>query len=376
MTAATTPINATEIERIEPHHVETGQTIDLRSDTVTKPTPAMRRAMAEAIVGDDQYGEDPTVNALEARAAELMGKDAAVFVPSGTMGNLTALLAHCGRGDEAIIGDESHILWYEAGGPATLGGIPLFTVRTDRLGLFDLDQLEGAIRTDRPGYPRTGVVCIENTHNRCGGAVVPMAFMRTVRDLAHGRGVAVHLDGARIFNAAAHLGLPPAMIAAEADSVQFCLSKGLGAPVGSIVSGSEEFIVSVRKQRKVLGGAMRQAGVIAAAGLIALETMIERLPEDHRRAQTLAAGLAGIPGVAVDLETVQTNIVVFKVPPGLDQREVAAQCKQRGLIVSDYGARGLRMVTHFEIGDDAIARAIEIVGTSIDELAGRGGRGA
>ncbi len=370
------PTTSTDIERINPRETELGPTIDLRSDTVTRPTAAMRAAMAEAIVGDDQYGEDPTVNALESRAAELMGKDAAVFVPSGTMGNLTAILAHCGRGDEAIIGDESHILWYESGGPATLGGIPLFTLRTDRLGLFDLDQLDGAIRTDRPGYPRTGVVCIENTHNRCGGVVVPMAFMRTIRDLAHRRGVAVHLDGARIFNAAVSLGLPPATIAAEADSVQFCLSKGLGAPVGSIVAGSEEFIVSVRKQRKVLGGAMRQAGVLAAAGLVGLETMIDRLPDDHQRAQTLAAGLAGIPGVAVDLETVQTNIVVFKMPAGLDQGKVAARCKELGLIVSDYGARGLRMVTHFEIGDAAIARAIEIVGTAIDELAGRGGRGA
>lgn len=376
MSATIFPTTSTDIERTDPRETEVRLTIDLRSDTVTRPTAAMRTAMAEAIVGDDQYGEDPTVNALEARAAELMGKDAAVFVPSGTMGNLTAILAHCGRGDEAIIGDESHILWYESGGPATLGGIPLFTLRTDRLGLFDLDQLDGAIRTDRPGYPRTGVVCIENTHNRCGGVVVPMAFMRTIRELAHRRGVAVHLDGARIFNAAVALGLPPAKIAAEADSVQFCLSKGLGAPVGSIVAGSEEFIISVRKQRKVLGGAMRQAGVLAAAGLVALETMIDRLPDDHQRARTLAAGLAGIPGVAVDLETVQTNIVVFKMPAGIDQVEVAARCKELGLIVSNYGARGLRMVTHFEIGDDAIARAIEIVGTSIDELDGRGGRGA
>ena len=203
-----------------------------------------------------------------------------------------------------------------------------------------------------------------------------MAFMRTVRDLAHGRGVAVHLDGARIFNAAAYLGIPPATIAAEVDSVQFCLSKGLGAPVGSIVAGSAEFIVSVRKQRKVLGGAMRQAGVIAAAGLLALETMIDRLPADHQRAKTLAAALAEIPGVSVDLETVQTNIVVFKVPSGLDQREVAATCKGLGLIVSDYGARGLRMVTHFEIGDDEISRAVEIVGTAIESLANRSQQGA
>ncbi len=376
MTATTLPTTVNDDLRLHSDHAPAEHVIDLRSDTVTKPTPEMRAAMAEAIVGDDQYGEDPTVNALESRAAKLMGKEAAVFVPSGTMGNLTALLAHCGRGDEAIIGDESHILWYESGGPATLGGIPLFTVRTDRLGLFDLDQLEGAIRTDRPGYPRSGVVCIENTHNRCGGVVVPMAYMRTIRDLAHGRGVAVHLDGARIFNAAAYLGISPAAIAAEVDSVQFCLSKGLGAPVGSIVAGAGEFIVSVRKQRKVLGGAMRQAGVIAAAGLLALETMIDRLPEDHQRAGTLATGLAGIPGVSVDLETVHTNIVVFKVPSGLDQREVAASCKGLGLIVSDYGARGLRMVTHYEIGDGEISRAIEIVGTAIDGLASRSKRRA
>ena len=350
--------------------------IDLRSDTVTKPTPEMRAAMAEAIVGDDQYGEDPTVDRLEARAAELMGKEAAVYVPSGTMGNLSALLAHCGRGDEAILGDESHILWFESGGPATLGGIPLFTLRTNRLGLFDLDQLDGAIRTDRPGYPRTGVVCVENTHNRCSGVVVPMAFLRIVCELAHGRGVPVHMDGARIFNAAAYLGIPASTIAAEVDSVQFCLSKGLGAPVGSIVAASAEFIANVRRQRKVLGGAMRQAGVIAAAGLVALESMVDRLPEDHRRAQCLADGLSGIDGVTVDRETVQTNIVVFKVPAGLDQTEVAARCKEHGLMVSNYGARGLRMVTHFEIRDQDIAKAIETVGTVMDDMVDRSARRA
>lgn len=345
--------------------------IDLRSDTVTKPTPEMRAAMAEAIVGDDQYGEDPTVDRLEARSAELMGKEAAVYVPSGTMGNLSALMAHCGRGDEAILGDESHIFWFESGGPSTLGGIPLFTLRTDRLGLFDLNQLEGAIRIDRPGYPRTGVICVENTHNRCSGVVVPIEFLQTVRELAHSRGVSVHMDGARIFNAAASLGVSASTIAAEADSVQFCLSKGLGAPVGSIVAGSADFITNVRRQRKVLGGAMRQAGVIAAAGLVALESMIERLPDDHRRAQVLAAGLSGIAGVTVDRETVQTNIVVFKVQAGLDQSEIAAHCKEHGLIVSNYGARGLRMVTHFEIGDEEIATAVEIVCTVVDEMTRR-----
>lgn len=349
---------------------ETRAMIDLRSDTVTKPTPAMRAAMAEAIVGDDQYGEDPTVHRLEAMSATLMGKEAAVYVASGTMGNLSALLAHCGRGDEAILGDESHILWFESGGPATLGGIPLFTVRTDRMGLFDLDQLDGAIRTDRPGYPRTGVVCVENTHNRCSGVVVPLDFLRTAGELAHSRGVPVHMDGARIFNAAAYLGVPAWTIAAEADSVQFCLSKGLGAPVGSIVAGSAEFIANVRKQRKVLGGAMRQAGVIAAAGVVALESMIDRLPEDHRRAQLLAEGLDSIPGVSIDRETVQTNIVVFKAPAGIDQTEVLARCKDRGLVVSNYGSRGLRMVTHFEIGDEDIANALEIIGAVIGTMGG------
>ena len=266
--------------------------IDLRSDTVTRPTPEMRAAMANAEVGDDQYGEDPTVTLLERRSAEVLGKEAAVYVPSGTMGNLSALLAHCGRGDEAIVGDESHILWFESGGASTLGGIPVFPLPTDPRARLAIEDIENAIRPARAGYPRTGVVCLENTHNRCGGAVLDIEYMRQVREIAHERGVPVHLDGARIFNAAASLGVPAAAIAAEADSVQFCLSKGLAAPVGSLVAGSEAFIQEVRKQRKVLGGAMRQSGVIAAAGVVALETMVDRLPEDHVRARTLAEGLS------------------------------------------------------------------------------------
>jgi len=344
--------------------------IDLRSDTVTRPTPAMRAAMAESIVGDDQYGEDPTVNRLEAMAAALLGKEAAVYVPSGTMGNLSALLAHCGRGDEALVGNESHILWFESGGASTLGGIPVFALQTDRWGRLDLVDIANAIRPDRAGYPKTGVVCLENTHNRCGGVVLDLAYMRQVREIAHERGVPVHLDGARIFNAAATLGVPAAAIAAEVDSVQFCLSKGLGAPVGSLVAGSEAFIRDVRKQRKVLGGAMRQSGVIAAAGIVAFETMINRLPEDHVRARALAEGLAGIEGISIDRDVVQSNIVVFKLADEADHTAFIARLKEHGLLVSNYGLRGVRMVTHYEIDDAAIAAALGIVESAVAGLKG------
>ncbi len=266
--------------------------IDLRSDTVTRPTPAMRQAMAESIVGDDQYGEDPTVDRLEALAAEKMGKEAAVYVPSGTMGNIASLMAWCGRGDEVILGDESHIYWFESGSPAALGGITQFILPTELDGTIDVARIEKAIRPARAGYPRTAAIGIENTHNRRSGRVLPMAYLRELKAMSERAGVPVHMDGARIFNAAAALGVPAAEIAQYADSVQFCLSKGLAAPVGSIVTGTAAFIERVRQQRKMLGGAMRQSGVIAAAGLVALETMVDRLPEDHARAMRLAEGLA------------------------------------------------------------------------------------
>ena len=332
--------------------------IDLRSDTVTTPTPAMRRAMAEADVGDDQYGEDPTVARLEARFAELVGKEAALFVASGTMGNLVALLAHCTRGDEAILGDESHIFWYEGGGAAALGGIPFNLRPTGRRGELDPADVARAIRAARPGYPRTGVICVENTHNRCGGTVLPPAYLREVTSVAHAQGVPVHMDGARIFNAAAALGLPAAAIAAEVDTVQSCLSKGLAAPIGSLVAGDARFVEAARRQRKLVGGAMRQAGVIAAAGLVALDEMIDRLPEDHARARRLAEGLAEIPGVSVDLDTVQTNIVIFRPPADLDPTRVVTALLDRGIRVSNYGTRGLRMVTHYQIDDEAVDRAL------------------
>lgn len=343
--------------------------IDLRSDTVTRPTPAMREAMAAAIVGDDQYGEDPTVNELEARAAELAGKEAAVYVASGTMGNLSALLAHCDRGTEVILGDESHILWYESGGPAAVGGITPRTVTTSRWGTYDLDEVEHVIREDRPGFPATALLCVENTYNRCGGAVVPLEHLRDLREIADRRGIPIHMDGARIFNAAASLGVTAADVAQDVDSVQFCLSKGLGAPVGSLVAGSADFITRVRKQRKLLGGAMRQAGVIAAAGIVAFETMIERLPEDQRRARTLAEGLNEIPHLGVDLDVVQSNIVVFKPDASIEKEALIDLLAQSGLLVSNYGLRGLRMVTHYEISDEDIHMALQIVKNAVASLA-------
>lgn len=335
--------------------------IDLRSDTVTRPTPQMREAMAAAIVGDDQYGEDPTVKRLEDRAAELVGKDAAVYVPSGTMGNLTSILAHCARGDEMIIGDESHIFWYESGGPAAVGGVSPRTVETSRWGTYDLGEVEHAIRENRPGYPRTGLLCVETTYNRCGGVAVSLEHLHALREIAERREVPVHMDGARIFNAAVALGVSAAEVAGTADSVQFCLSKGLAAPVGSLVAGDGAFIERVRRQRKLLGGDMRQSGVIAAAGLVALDTMIDRLPEDHRRARVLAEGLNAVPGLTVDLETVQSNIVVTKTGPSLDKVAFAMALKDAGVLVSDYGLRGLRMVTHYEISDEDVTSALEIV---------------
>lgn len=342
--------------------------IDLRSDTVTRPTDAMRQAMANAEVGDDQYGEDPTVTRLEQLAARMLGKEAAVFVASGTMGNLAALLAHCGRGDEIIMGDECHIFWYESGGAAALGGMPFSLVPNRASGELDLDVVRQRIRARRPGYPPTGVICVENTQNRCGGTVVPVEHLAELREIADAHDIPVHMDGARIFNAAAGSDTPVERIASYADTVQFCLSKGLAAPVGSLVAGSAEFIQRARGARKILGGAMRQSGVIAAAGLVALESMVARLPEDHRRARRLAEALAEIDGIAIDLDAVQTNIVIFRTEPAVEQAAFVERMKAGGVLVSNYGTRGVRMVTHYQIDDAAIDRAIE---TARSVMAGR-----
>jgi threonine aldolase len=332
--------------------------IDLRSDTVTKPTPAMREAMATAEVGDDVFGEDPTVRRLEALAAEKMGKEAAVFVASGTMGNLTCLLAHCQRGDEAIVGSEAHVLQYEVAGAAGLGGIQLRPIANDQRGLLDLDEVAATIRVENIHMPRTAAICLENTHNRCGGAALTAEYTAEVARLAHRSGAVVHLDGARIFNASIALGVPVSELAADVDSVTFCLSKGLSAPVGSLVCGPAEFVARARKARKAVGGGMRQAGVIAAAGIVALETMVERLAEDHENARALAHGLAKVPGVRIDPQTVQTNIVVFSVDDG-----VAFQRKLRnaGVLTTAFGPTRVRMVTHYGIDRADVEEALERV---------------
>jgi threonine aldolase len=335
--------------------------IDLRSDTVTLPTPEMRRAIAEAALGDDVYGEDPTVNRLEALAAEKVGKAAAMLVPSGTMGNLCALLAHCARGDEAIVGDEAHIYHYEAGGASVLGGIALHPVPTAPNGELPLEALAGAIRDPNDEHEAiTRLICLENTHNRCGGVVLSPAYMRAVRDFARPRGLLVHLDGARIFNAAVALGVDVRELTQHVDSVMFCLSKGLAAPVGSILAGDAAFIARARRARKLVGGGMRQAGIIAAAGIFALEQMVERLAEDHANARMLAEGLASFPQIAIDLETVQSDIVIFKLRDGAPGPFVRALA-ERGLLVGEIGRGYIRAVTHYGIDASAIEEALEIV---------------
>lgn len=331
--------------------------IDLRSDTVTRPTASMRAAMAEAVVGDDQNCEDPTVNELECRSAEIMGKEAAVFVTSGVLGNLASMLAHGNRGEEIIVGDQSHILWYEGAGAAAVGGITPRTVATLPDGTLPLDQVEATIRQAGPGYPPTAAIAIENTHNRCGGTVLPIDYLADLKSLASQNGLPVHMDGARVFNAAAALNVDVKEIARHADSVQFCFSKGLGAPVGSMVVGSVEFIARVRTHRKTLGGAMRQAGVIAAPALVALDEMIDRLPEDHARARALAETIAEYPAYRINLDSVQSNLVIFRtVKP---QDEVVAGLKQRGILASNMGAPGIRLVTHHHITDEDIAKTID-----------------
>ncbi len=332
--------------------------IDLRSDTVTLPSDAMRRAIAEAPVGDDVFGEDPSVLRLEAMAAERTGKEAAVFVASGTMSNLVAIMSHCDRGDEAIAGSEAHILHYEVAGAAAVAGVQLRAATNDARGRFDIDEVAALVRGQNVHFPRTALLCLENTQNRCGGAVIPVEHVEDLAALAHAHGVRVHIDGARIFNAAVAAGMPVADLAASADSIGFCLSKGLGAPVGSVLCGPAAFIARARKMRKMLGGGMRQAGIIAAAGVYALDHMVDRLADDHDNAQALARGLAELPMIDLDPASVETNIVIFRVRG--DWLDFARGLKESGVLASVYGERTLRMVTHYGIGradvDEALAR--------------------
>jgi threonine aldolase len=336
-------------------------TIDLRSDTVTLPSPAMREAIASAPLGDDVYGEDPTVNRLEALAAEMVGKEAAVLVVSGTMGNLAALLAHGRRGERVVCGDECHISHSEAGGASALGGMIYHVLPTAPDGTLPLERIAEAIAgtTDSHRAP-AGVLCLENTHNRCGGTVLPPAYMEAVYGLAREAGVPLHLDGARVFNAAVALNVDVQAITRHVDSVQFCLSKGLAAPVGSVVAGTRQFVEQVRRARKMIGGGMRQAGVIAAAGIVALTEMVERLDEDHANARALAEGLGSIPGLRVDLERVQTDIVRFDlVAEGVSPADFLAAMRARGVLMGGMGGRSLRAVTHYGISNDDVRAAVE-----------------
>ena len=334
--------------------------IDLRSDTVTQPTPAMREAMAKARVGDDVYGEDPTVNRLQEMTAEMMGKEAGLFVASGTMGNLVGILAHCQRGDEAIVGNKAHTFLYEAGGISALGGIHSRQLPNQPDGSLASEDVEAAIRPDDPHDPITRLVCLENTHNRCGGTYQSPKYVRQVVEFAHEHGLAIHLDGARIFNAAAAQGIKVKELTGPVDSVTFCLSKGLCAPVGSVLCGSKAFIAKALRLRKMVGGGMRQAGILAAAGIVALETMTGRLVEDHARAKKLADGLEQVPGLVLDLGTPATNMVFLSLKPGVASNAdtLSQKLKARGVLVGATGERSFRLVTHYWIDDAGVEKTV------------------
>lgn len=337
---------------------ESGAVVDLRSDTVTRPTPEMRRAMAEAEVGDDVYGEDPTVNRLQERAAELFEREAALFVPSGSMGNLICIRLLAGPGKEVICDSRGHILNYELGSISAIAGCIPRAIPTED-GILTWKHIEPVIRPPVYYLTKTGLISLENTHNVAGGRVLPTAVQDEVCDRAHERGLPVHLDAARIFNAAVALGKPVAEITRKVDSIQFCLSKGLGAPVGSLVVGSKEFIEEARVLRKMLGGGMRQAGVLAAAGLVALEKTPPLLRRDHQNAKALAEGLAGVPGISIDPGQVETNILVFDVSgTGLDATEISAQLKERGVLANAVSPQAMRMVTHYDVDEAGIERAV------------------
>ncbi len=343
--------------------------IDLRSDTVTLPSAKMRRAIAAAELGDDVFGEDPTTNRLEEMAAECMGAEAGLLVASGTMGNLISVLAHCGRGDEVILGDQSHTFRYEAGGIAALGGVHPFTIANSPDGTMPLADIAAAIRPDDAHFPRTRLICLENTHNRCRGAVLTPQYTESVTDLADEHSLSVHLDGARIFNAAIALGLDVAELTCRVDSVTFCLSKCLSAPVGSVVCGSAEFIAAARRIRKSVGGGMRQCGIIAAAGIVALEEMTDRLADDHANARRLAEGIAQIDGLAIDLDTVVTNMVYLNLTTDrLTCDEFADRLSEKGVKCLALAPMGVRMVTHYGIESADVDGVLKIMADVMNSM--------
>lgn len=333
--------------------------IDLRSDTVTRPSPGMRRAMYEAEVGDDVFGEDPTVRRLEERVAELLGKEAALFVPSGVMGNQLAIKVLTRPGDEVLLGRESHIFNYESGAPALISGVQLHPLN-DSVGWFSSEALTQALRHSHDWEPRSRLVCLENTHNRAGGVVVPLSVIDTLTTAARRHGLALHLDGARLWHASVALDVPERQLAMPFDTVSVCLSKGLGAPVGSVLAASADLIAEARRFRKLLGGGMRQVGILAAAGLYALEHHRPLLAEDHAKARRLAEGIAELPTFEIDLRRVQTNIVRFEVRQGTAER-VLAQLRAEGVLMVPFGSRTLRAVTHRDVSMQDIDRALSVL---------------
>ena len=341
--------------------------IDLRSDTVTKPTPEMREVIARAEVGDDVYGEDPTVNQLEAESARILGKEAGLFLPSGTMGNISAILTHCGRGSEIILGNRAHTFLSEVGGIAALGGIQTHVLPNQKDGTLRVEDIHGAIRPEDIHDPQTQLITLENTHNECGGVVLSSEYTREVGAIARKNELIFHLDGARIFNAATALDVQPAVLVEPADSVMFCLSKGLGAPVGSVLCGTKDFIRRARKTRKMLGGGMRQAGVIAAAGLYALKHHMPLLKNDHIRTAALARGLSDIEGLF--FENPSSNMIYLNLSNELpfNAFEAASKLKELGVLVGIWGEKQFRLALHFWITDHDIEQIIKAFKQLISE---------
>jgi threonine aldolase len=336
--------------------------IDLRSDTVTLPSDEMRQSIANADLGDDVFREDPTINQLESKSSELFGKEAAIFVPSGTMGNLASILAHCDRGTEIILGDKSHTFLYEGGGISAFGGIHSRQLPNQDDGTLDVEKIKSAIRTENDHFPKTSAISLENTHNMCFGMPLSVEYINSVALIAKENGLKLHIDGARIFNAAVALNVAVKDLVENADSVTFCLSKGLAAPVGSVVCGGEKFIYQVRRNRKALGGGMRQAGILAAAGLLSLNLAESQLLEDHKNAKLLAEGIAQINGLTIDEKKVQTNIIYFGLnSPKLTGSQLVSKMDNRGIKFFEISSNRFRLVTHYGITRDDIEKTLEVL---------------
>ena len=334
--------------------------IDLRSDTITLPTKEMLDAIDRADLGDDVFQEDPTINQLEELAAKRFNKQAALFVPSGTMANLVAVLSHCQRGDEVILGDQAHTFLYEAGGISSFGGVHSRQLVNQADGTIAIDDIKHAIRKEDVHFPTTRLICLENTHNRCFGMPLSSDYVNSVAEVAKNNSILVHVDGARIFNAAVSLDTPVRLLTDEIDSVSFCLSKGLSAPAGSLLCGSENFIYRARRNRKALGGGMRQAGILAAAGIVALEKMTERIADDHQNARALAEGISDIKGISIDLDKIQTNIIYFSLDhPKIESSLFLDKMCEKNIHFFELGPSWYRLVTHNGISKDDVSNVVE-----------------